>query len=89
MQAFSSCSQWGLLFFVVRGLLLVVASLVAECRLQGTRASAVAALRLWSTNSVVVVRGLSGPMCDMGSSWTRIGSHVLCIGRWDSEPLDH
>ena len=65
MQAFSSCSEWGLLFFVVRGLLLVVASLVAERRLQGTRASAVAAPRLWSTNSVVVVRGLRGPMCDM------------------------
>ena len=28
--AFSSCSERGLLFFVVRGLLIVVASLVAE-----------------------------------------------------------
>ena len=29
-QAFSSCGQWGLLFVAVRGLLTVVASLVAE-----------------------------------------------------------
>ena len=28
--AFSSCSEWGLLFVVVHGLLIVVASLVAE-----------------------------------------------------------
>ena len=30
VQAFSSCSEQGLLFFVVHGLLIVVASLVAE-----------------------------------------------------------
>ena len=30
MRAFSSCGEWGLLFFVVRGLLVEVASLVAE-----------------------------------------------------------
>ena len=29
-QAFSSCGEWGLLLVVVRGLLIVVASLVAE-----------------------------------------------------------
>ena len=29
-QAFSSCGEWGLLFLVVRGLLIAVASLVAE-----------------------------------------------------------
>ena len=29
-QAFSSCSEWGLLFVTVRGLLIVVATLVAE-----------------------------------------------------------
>ena len=29
-QAFSSCSEWGLLFVVVHGLLVAVASLVAE-----------------------------------------------------------
>ena len=31
--AFSSCSQWGLLFVAVCGLLIAVASLVAEHRL--------------------------------------------------------
>ena len=30
VQAFSSCSEPGLLFFVVHGLLIIVASLVAE-----------------------------------------------------------
>ena len=29
-QAFSSCSEWGLLFVVVRRLLIAVASLLAE-----------------------------------------------------------
>ena len=29
-RGFSSCSKWGLLFVVVRGLLIAVASLVAE-----------------------------------------------------------
>ena len=33
MRAFTSCSKWGLLFFVVSGLLLVVDSLVVEHRL--------------------------------------------------------
>ena len=31
--AFSSCGEWGLLFLVVHGLLIAVASLVAEHRL--------------------------------------------------------
>ena len=30
VRAFSSCREWGLLFVAVHGLLLVVASLVAE-----------------------------------------------------------
>ena len=32
-RAFSSCSEWGLLFAAVRRLLIAVASLVAENRL--------------------------------------------------------
>ena len=32
VRAFSSCSEWGLLFVAVRGLLIAVASLVAELR---------------------------------------------------------
>ena len=33
VRAFSSCGEWGLVFVAVRGLLIVVASLVAEHRL--------------------------------------------------------
>ena len=33
VQAFSSCGEWRLLFVVVRGLLIAVASLVVEHRL--------------------------------------------------------
>ena len=56
MQAFSSCGEQGLLFVVVRGLLIVVASLVAEHRLQACRLSlVVAACRLL----FVVALGLS------------------------------
>ena len=36
LQAFSSCSEWGLLFIVVWGLLTVGASLVVEHRLLGS-----------------------------------------------------
>ena len=48
-QAFSSCSELGLLFVVVRGLLIAVASLVAEHGCSGAlgaQASVVAAHRL-------------------------------------------
>ena len=37
VRAFSSCSEWGLLFVAVQGLLIVVASLVAGYRLQACR----------------------------------------------------
>ena len=40
---FSSCGEWGLLFAAVRGLLIAVASLVAEHELSGTWASVLAA----------------------------------------------
>ena len=46
VRAFSSCSEWGLLFVAVRGLLIAVAS---RC---GARA-------LGTQASVVVARGLS------------------------------
>ena len=52
MRAFSSCGEWGLLFVVVCGLI-VVASLVAEHGLQ-----ACGLQQLWRTGSVVVARGL-------------------------------
>ena len=65
-QAFSSCDEWRLLFVVVCGLLIAVASLVVEHRLQvhGLQylwhmGSVVVARRLQSTGSVVVAHGLS------------------------------
>ena len=39
VRAFSSCGEWGPLFIVVRGLLTIAASLVAEHRLQMRRLS--------------------------------------------------
>ena len=41
-RVFSSCGERGLLFIAVRGLLIVVASLVAEHRLQMRRLSSCA-----------------------------------------------
>ena len=38
-QAFCSCGEWGLLFVAVHGLLIVVASLVAEHGLQARKLS--------------------------------------------------
>ena len=43
VRAFSSCGERGLLFVAVRGLLIAVASLVAEHGLLGTQASVVVA----------------------------------------------
>ena len=60
-QAFSSCSELGLLLVVVRGLLSVVASHCKAWPL-GTWASVVVARRLQSRDSVIVVQGLSCPM---------------------------
>ena len=51
-QAFCSCSQSGLLFVVVCGLLIAVASLVAGLQAHGLQ-------QLWHASSVVVARRLS------------------------------
>ena len=72
-RAFSSCGKWGPLFIAVRGPLTVAASLVAEHRLQ-TR-------RLSSCGS----QGLVAPR-HVGSSQTRAGTRVPCIGR---QTLNH
>ena len=79
-RAFSSCGERGLLFVVVHGLLIAVASLVAEhglqahrlqqLRLTGSRAQA---QQLWLT-------GLVAPR-HVGSSQTRARTCVPCIGR--------
>ena len=66
--AFSSCGEWGLLFVAVRRFLIVVASLVAEHRLQ-----AHVLRQLWHAGSVVVAHGLScstacGIFLDQGSN---------------------
>ena len=53
VRAFSSCDEQGLLFVVVRGLLITVASLVVEHGLQARRLQ-----QLWNAGSVVVARGL-------------------------------
>ena len=87
-KAFSSCCEQGLLFVVVRGLLVVVASLVAEHELQTSRLK-----QLWGVGSGVVVPrlqrtafllwcvGFVAPQY-VGSSQTRDRTHVPCIGRW-------
>ena len=53
MRAFSSCGERGLLFVAVHGLLIVVASLVAEHRLQMRGLQ-----QLWHMGSVVMAHGL-------------------------------
>ena len=58
-RAFSSCGERGLLFVAVRGLLIAVASVVAEHGLYGTRASVVVARRLSSCGSWTLERRLS------------------------------
>ena len=85
VQAFSSCGKWGLLFVAVRGLLIVVASLATEHRLQGSRASIVAAHGLFTCGSRARAQqlwrsGLVVPQ-HVESSWTRDHTCVPCIGR--------
>ena len=88
-QAFSSCSGWGLLFFVLCGFIIVVASLAAKYRLwaplvQGLgnqrklqlSGSGAQAQRLWGT-------GLVGPMAwHVECSRTRGWTSIPCTGRW-------
>ena len=87
-QAFSSCCEQGLLFVVVHGLLIAVASLVAEHGLQACGlqqlwhvGSVLVAHRLQSAGSVVVSHGLScsvacGIFLDQGSD--------LCSLHWQA-----
>ena len=82
-QTFSSCRERGLLFVAVHGLLIAVASLVAEHGLQ-----ACGLQQLWHMGSVVVAHGLCcsaacGIFLDQGSN--------PCSLHWqaDSQPLRH
>ena len=79
-RAFSSCGEWGLLFIVVRGLLIAVASLVAEHGLQAPGLQ-----ELWLTGSGVQAqqlwcKGLVAPR-HVGSSRTRARTCVPGTGR--------
>ena len=58
MRAFSSCGERGLLFVVVRGLLIVVAFLFCGARALGARASVLAARELSSCGSRALERRL-------------------------------
>ena len=69
---FSSCGEQGLLsnctWFIVHGLLISVASLIAEPR-------------LWSSASVVMAPTLVA-LWHVGPSWIRNWTRDCCIGRW-------
>ena len=73
--AFSSCSEWGLLFIEVHRLLIAVASLVVEHGLQVRGLQ-----QLQHAGSAVVAHGLS---CTTAcrSSCTRDRTRVSCTGR--------
>ena len=86
--AFSSCCERGLFFLVVRGFLIVVASLVVEHGLQACRlqqlwhvGSVVVAHGLQSACSVVVVHGLQ-QLWRTGFSSYGSQAQLLC-GMWD------
>ena len=85
---FSSCGEWRLLFVAVRRLLTVVASLVAEHRVQGTRASVVVACGLQSTGLIVEVHRFS---CSTSCGIFPNQGLNLCLLHWqaDSLPLSH
>ena len=67
---FSCCVKWSLFSNCGKKLLMPVASLVAEHRLQDARASVAAAPGLLNTGSVLGVRGLSCPTtCGIFPDW--------------------
>ena len=72
-RAFCCCGKRGPLFIAVRGPLTIVASLVAEHRLQTHRLSSCGS------------RGLAAPR-HVGSSQTRVRTHVPCTSR---QTLNH
>ena len=78
-RAFSGCSECGLLF-AVRGLLIVVASLVVEHRLQARGLQ-----QLWLAGSREQAQYLwhTGPVAPwhVGSSQPRARTRVPCVGR--------
>ena len=88
VQAFSSCSEWGLLFVVACGFLIVVASLCCGAWALGAQASVVVARGLSSCVSSVLECRLSscGTWASLlRSMWeysrTRAQTRVPCVGR--------
>ena len=86
-RAFSSCNEQGILFVAAQGVLIAVASLIAEHGLQvhGLQqlwhaGPVVVARGLQSAGSVAMVHGLSTPP-HVGSSQTSDQTRVPCIGR--------
>ena len=86
LVVFSSCCEQGLLFVAVHGLLIAVASLVAESR--GVRASVVVACGLWSAGSAAVAHGLS---CSVACEIFPDQGSNPCPLHWQvvSQPLHH
>ena len=84
---FSSCGEQGPLFIEVYGLLIVVASLVAEYGLRA-QASVVVVPRLQNTGSIAVMHGLS---CFAASGIFPDQALNPCFLHWqaDSLPLSH
>ena len=77
-QTFSSWSEWGLLFTVVCGLLIVTAVFFwlwsTDSRHSGLNSCSMQAPSLWYTGLVASQH--------VESSWTRNRTSVCCIGRW-------
>ena len=88
MAVLGLCCCRDISLVAVGRLFIVVASLVAPHGLRGVKASVVAALRLWSTASVVVVHGLS---CSAACGIFLDQRSNLCLLHWqvDSLPLSH
>ena len=88
-SAFSSHVKWGLLSVAVSGLLIAVASLIAEHRPQSSRASLVAACGLQSLGSAVVEHG--GLSCSMGGGIIPKQGSNPCplLLQEESQPLAH
>ena len=74
----------GLPFLAVHGLLIVVASPVAERGLWSARASVVGAPGLWSTGSIVVALGLS---CSEACGIFPDQESTPCLLHWQADSL--
>ena len=81
-RAFSSCGEWRLLFVAMQWLLLLRSM---GCRCVGFSSCSTRARQLWLTGSRAQAQqlwhtGLVAPR-HVGSSRTRVRTHVPCIGR--------